>query len=205
MPGRSQTFPPTGQNSLQNGTIGDGGNRTRGPFPPNIGLGIPVTAHRGFVRAFAVVDAEDYPRLAAHRWHFGNARWRLVKREEPVSGGYVRRYLHREVLGLAPDDQRRVDHINGDTLDNRRANLRIVTDAENAQNQGSRGGSSRYRGVTFDKSRGRWMATAMLNGRRTTIGRYATEIEAAEAAAEWRARNMPFSAEGTRKSKGLGT
>lgn len=49
--------------------------------------------------------------------------------------------------------------------------------------------------VTWDKSRGKWMATAMLDGRRTTIGRFDTEDQAAAAVAAWRAEHMPFSAE----------
>jgi hypothetical protein len=150
---------------------------------------IPLHNRAGEVVAHTLVDAEDR-HLAALRWYLdaGNA----ARSGKP----YVRRarggravYLHRQILGLRQDDPRKGDHINGDTLDNRRANLRIVTVAENAQNQGSRGGSSRHRGVCWDKARGKWMAQA--GGR--TLGRFDSEDEAAAVASAWRAEHMPFS------------
>lgn len=98
-------------------------------------------------------------------------------------------------MRLEHGDSRRVDHINGDTFDNRRSNLIVVTNAGNAQNQGSRGGSSRYRGVTWDRARRKWMASAQLNGRKVTIGRFETEDQAGGAAAAWRAVHMPHSVE----------
>ena len=155
---------------------------------------LPLHDRSGAVIAKAIVD-DGRDDLVLLRWYLDRPS---LTRTGPA---YVRRTvdplepLQRVVLGLKPGDKRKVDHIDGNTLDNRRANLRIVTDAENAQNQGSRGGSSRYRGVTWDRSRGRWMASHMLNGRRTTIGRYATEDEAGRAAAAWRAEHMPFSSE----------
>jgi len=160
---------------------------------------IPLRNRAGVITAFAVIDADD-AHLAEHVWCLDA---RTSTRTGPP---YVRRgvwrdgrrldvSLHREVLGLKHGDRRKVDHRNGDTLDNRRANLRIATVAQNAQNQGSRGGSSQYRGVTWDKSRRKWMATAMLDGRRRTIGRFGTEEEANAAAVEWRARHMPYSQE----------
>jgi hypothetical protein len=167
---------------------GDGGNRTRAKFPPNHATKNTATCREITADGHAVlVDAE-------HAWMLGRWTWRLESNPARSSKAYVVRhttlringrdkgvriYLHRAVLGLPPGDLLRVDHINGDTLDNRRANLRVATTAQNAQNQGSRGGSSRHRGVTWDKSRKKWMATATLDGRRRTIGRFGTEEEAA--------------------------
>lgn len=61
-----------------------------------------------------------------------------------------------------------MDHINGWPLDNRRANLRIITKGQNAQNQAARGGYSEHGGVTYDKSRRLWMARGSIEGRPTT-------------------------------------
>ena len=71
-----------------------------------------------------------------------------------------------------------VDHINGNGLDNRRCNLRLVTSRQNKRNQRGRG-LSNYIGVTMDKSRKKWLAQIKHYGKRFYIGRYVCEKEAA--------------------------
>jgi hypothetical protein len=158
---------------------------------------IPLRNRRGESVAHALIDVAD-AELAGFRWYLdrGNVSRSgkpYARRRDPDRPGSI--YLHRMVLGLSADDPRKGDHINGDTLDCRRSNLRIVTTAQNAQNQGSRRGSSTYRGVTWDKARQKWMATGFLDGRHKTIGRFDTEEEAASASAAWRAEHMPFSSD----------
>lgn len=154
---------------------------------------VPLRDRQGDVVAEALLDPQD-ALLAERRWYLDTAKPRSGKRYAR-RGGDPAIYLHREVLDLPPHDPRKGDHINGDTLDCRRSNLRVVTNAQNAQNQGSRGGSSAYRGVTWDKSRGKWMASATLNGRRTTIGRFDSELDAHRAAVVWRREHMPYAIE----------
>lgn len=146
----------------------------------------------------AILDADLEPGDWAWRLEKSNKGGAYVCRNVGEAHGRRRIYLHRWVLGLHPTDSRRVDHINGDPLDNRRANLRIVTTAQNAQNQGSRGGSSKYRGVTWDRTKSRWRAQGMLNGKCFFLGRYHSEDEAGAVAAEWRAKHMPYSEEARR-------
>jgi hypothetical protein len=140
-------------------------------------------------RGVALVDDEDAERVLAYRWfrHSSGYAVRNVKGER----GRVR-MLHREIVGLEPGDPREVDHISRARLDCRRANLRIVTRAENRQNTPAIGGTSRARGVSRIAKTGRWRAFAQLGGAHVHIGCFATEAEAAEAAATWRAENMPF-------------
>lgn len=150
----------------------------------------------GNVVAIARLDDADHALFADLRWHAHFSDTKTYAARVVQSRGQRHRwFLHRAILGLAPDDQRRADHINGDTLDNRRSNLRVVTTAGNAQNQGSRGGSSRFRGVSWDRSRSKWMASATLNGRRVTIGRFDDEEVAGLAARDWRAEHMPYTVE----------
>lgn len=146
---------------------------------------IPIHGIGGVVRAHALVDAEDLPRLALFRWHLVGpnkhvARWIRKGR---------RAYLHHDVMGSVE----LFDHINRNKLDNRRDNLRPATSAENAQNQDSRGGRSKYRGVVWDKPREMWRAQVMLDGRYKTLGRFRDEDEAGAAASRFRAEHMPFS------------
>lgn len=84
------------------------------------------------------------------------------------------------VHGSLPD--RFIDHINGDKTDNRLANLRLATNAENTRNVGMRShNKSGFKGVSWDKANRRWVAHATLNGRGYTLGRHSTREAAAQA------------------------
>ncbi len=75
-----------------------------------------------------------------------------------------------------------IDHINGNGLDCRRCNLRYCTISENNANRMSRkGSSSQFKGVTYDKSRGRWNAAIEIDGKSKAIGRFLNETDAAKA------------------------
>lgn len=75
-----------------------------------------------------------------------------------------------------------VDHINGDRLDNRISNLRVVDDAGNARNRGmdSRNTSGRI-GVYWHKSQKRWWAMITVSRRRKSLGYFDTIEDAAKA------------------------
>jgi len=75
-----------------------------------------------------------------------------------------------------------VDHINGNTLDNRKQNLRICEQRFNAMNRGTRkpeGKTSRFKGVHLDKKSGLWVAAIRKDGHRTSLGYFDREIDAA--------------------------
>jgi hypothetical protein len=74
-----------------------------------------------------------------------------------------------------------VDHINGDKTDNRRENLRLCTNAQNLRNGKSRGGASKYKGVSFHKQNKNWVASIMVDGMAKHIGSFAREEDAARA------------------------
>jgi hypothetical protein len=77
-----------------------------------------------------------------------------------------------------------IDHINGDSLDNRRANLRLATPSQNAYNRAKIRSkkSSRYIGVYFEKATGRWTVKIRIGrGKRLWLGRFNSEIAAARA------------------------
>jgi len=75
-----------------------------------------------------------------------------------------------------------IDHINGNGLDDRRANMRTCTNQQNMRNlRKRRSGSSIYKGVYYDKRRRTWYARICHNGKNIHLGTFATEIEAARA------------------------
>lgn len=75
-----------------------------------------------------------------------------------------------------------IDHINGNPLDNRLTNLRHATRSENmANSRPARGKSSKYLGVSFEKSRGKWAAELTRHYKKHRLGRFDSEVEAAKA------------------------
>jgi hypothetical protein len=73
-----------------------------------------------------------------------------------------------------------VDHINGDKLDNRAANLRSCTNAENTRNSKPRiGGHSKYKGVSWNKGNAKWVAYICRDGRNIHLGCFDNEADAA--------------------------
>lgn len=139
---------------------------------------VPLT--RGFV---ALVDAEFSDAVALWKWyaHFDGSRWyalRTMSFTQDARRHAITVPLHRMICP-APAGMM-VDHQNGNTLDNRRRNLRVATTAQNAANQKIRtGGTSSYRGVSrVNKG---WRACIGRNGTQMYLGRFDTEEEAARA------------------------
>lgn len=133
-----------------------------------------IPLNKGFV---AVVDDEDYERVAAFKWRVLERRdargvvtlryaMRTARRPD---GSRAMQYLYSLVMGREPGDDLDVDHVDGDGLNNRRENLRLVTRSENLRN------SRRHRegaviGVRFMRDRHRakpWRA----NVRDPSLGR----------------------------------
>jgi hypothetical protein len=75
-----------------------------------------------------------------------------------------------------------LDHIDGDRVNNRIGNLRIATRAQNAANRRPRaGGTSQFKGVSWDKDRGEWRARIKVDGRWRHLGRFTNPEDAARA------------------------
>lgn len=126
----------------------------------------------------ALIDDID-SHLASLRWGFRN---RYVRRTVTKASSY--QLLHRAVTNAPKGSV--VDHINGDPLDNRRANLRVVTQRTNAHNRTGtpKNGSHGAIGVTWNKRQ--WQAQIRVDGRLKHIGVFPTldEAKAARATAE---------------------
>lgn len=138
--------------------------------PADVELGkIPLTSGK-----YAIVDADMYEYLMKWKWHVKNGRY-AVRRDQKTRK-FV--YMHR-VIARTPDGLE-TDHIDGDGLNNRRANLRHCTHQQNGWNQRQkRRKYSRFQGVSWKDKR--WIAQITVNGKVITLGTYTAEEDAAEA------------------------
>ncbi len=124
---------------------------------------------------FAIVDAKDYKWLSKHKWCASNKRGTIYAIRRTKEGKTV--YMHREIM-KAPKGTI-VDHIDHNTLNNRRCNLRVCTPEQNYANMGPHGGKSGYVGV-YPRG-GKWEAGITWHGRHFYLGRYDDPVEAARA------------------------
>jgi len=88
--------------------------------------------------------------------------------------------MHRSILNVP--DSLVVDHINGNGLDNRKANLRPATRSQNACNIPKyKPSRSKYKGLTWHKARRKWNARIRKNGKTYSLGYFDSQIPAAKA------------------------
>jgi len=135
---------------------------------------------------FAMVDAEDFDRVNEFKWQYLKVGTGYARRKQHIGykdGKRIQKIIsmHRFIIGVE-DSKVHVDHINHDTLDNRKSNLRLCTNAENGRNRKiQKGGFSKYKGV-FKSSKSRikpFRARIMFNQKPINLGSFAAEREAA--------------------------
>jgi len=127
--------------------------------------------------SYSIVDEEDYDRVIEVGWHKVRAS---AQNDMPIYYAKSRKgLLHRFILNVT-DSNINIDHINRDTFDNRKCNLRPCTRDQNMMNSGPRlGSSSKYKGVCFVNPRKLWKATIGMNGKSYFLGEFTCETEAA--------------------------
>lgn len=159
-------------------------HRARIASSPNRVLRVPGFTLIGLTRGLiAVADEDAFDLAAGMKWYAISCGSKFyachTKRRKDLSETIL---LHRLLTG-APNGMV-VDHINGDTMDNRSANLRVCTAQENLWNQSVRRDSaSGVRGIRQDKKSGRWKVSVMRDRRDHWVGSFET-LDAAKAAHE---------------------
>jgi hypothetical protein len=131
----------------------------------------------------AIIDTEDFEHLSKLHWHAavtGGNTFYAARRKKTDDGKWSIVYLHRELLGLIKGDRREVDHINHNTLDNRRSNLRIATRQQNVMNT-RRLCQPGLKGTFYSKNAKKWTAQLTVDRKAMHLGYFPTE-EAAHSA-----------------------
>ncbi len=138
----------------------------------------------------AIVDAEDYHALSRHKWHCRfRSHTRYAARTAPINSGKPSLIMmHRVILNAPPGLY--VDHINGNGLDNRKCNLRLVSDAINHMNRHRRKPTRLGLPMGVSRHHRRFQATIRILGRSVNLGLFSTPEEAHEVYAKAREQKL---------------
>lgn len=124
-----------------------------------------------------IFDTEDLDKVKDIAWYATN-------RNYINSYSNKKLYIFHRFVTNTPDGMV-VDHINGDTLDNRKCNLRICTEAENHRNHKiAKNNTSGCTGVSFESGIQKWRATIKYNGKKIELGSYSNYDDAVAARKE---------------------
>jgi len=131
---------------------------------------------------FALVDDEDYELVNKFKWYASVHKWgSYAVRHVKKNGIQKTIHMHRFIVGERADGFE-VDHIDGNGLNNTKANLRTATRSQNMSNiKKPKHNSSGYKGVSFSKQRNKFQATIQVDGKTIGLGRYETADDAARA------------------------
>jgi HNH endonuclease len=129
-----------------------------------------------------IVDDEDFDWLTQWKWQ---AKWNTCTRSFyavhsiKTGKGVTKFAMHRIIM--EPLKGFEVDHVNNNTLDNRRKNLRICTKGENQRNR--RGptlkNGSGFLGVSWNKEKRKWVAQIRVDHCSHYLGCFDSKEEAA--------------------------
>ena len=134
---------------------------------------------------FTIVDDIDFKWLNKWKWHVGSSGYAVrkvhLKKSKPYKSFNIQ--MHRLIANTPPNLQ--TDHINRNKLDNRRKNLRSLTNQQNSFNRSIKeSNTSGFSGVSWDKARDKWKAYITINAKMINIGRYVDKEDAIKARRE---------------------
>lgn len=119
---------------------------------------------------FCLIDEEDYNKIKDYCWSLSKAGYAVAREGK---------FLHKM---FCPNTKGFTDHINGNTLDNRKCNLRPASVLENNRNHKVRkDNSSGVSGVVWLNASQKWSAVIYLNQRTTRLGSYTNINDAIKA------------------------
>jgi hypothetical protein len=135
-----------------------------------------ITLTKGYE---AVIDAADISLVFGCNWGalVKPTTVYAVRSETKTKGRRRKIYMHRIIMNAPKDMQ--VDHIDGQGINNTRANLRLATNAQNGHNSRvKRNSKSGLKGAWLDKQSGKFRSSILINGQRIRLGSFGTPEEA---------------------------
>ncbi len=129
-----------------------------------------------------IIDDEDYILISRYKWHTLKTNVNYYAATN-IGGRKNRKYILMHRLIMHANDERDVDHINYNGLDNRKINLRLCSRKNNIRrkNKCIKPCSSQYKGVWWRKDTKKWAAEITVDGKKIALGCFMNEIEAAQA------------------------
>lgn len=131
-----------------------------------------------------LVDDSDSERILAMSWRVKTQKYGAVYFITNIRKGSETHtmLLHRFILDCETGDGKIVDHIDGDTLNCQRCNLRFVTKQQNNWNKGlNRTSTTGFKGVSYRKDIGKYRSRINFNGREIVLGYYTRPEDAGQA------------------------
>lgn len=122
-----------------------------------------------------IFDIEDYDKIKEYHWHKNSGGYAVsnIKKD----GKWITVQMHRLIMNVSDDIE--VDHIHGNKLDNRKSELRVITQANNKKNKSKyKNNTSGYKGVSWKKDNQKWVANIQCNGQFLYLGSFDTAYEA---------------------------
>lgn len=133
-------------------------------FKNNYIIGIDDSGNR------FIFDIDDYGIISPYYWYVDKNNYVVSY----INNKYI--FMHRFLMN---PNQKFVDHINRNTTDNRKSNLRLVTNQENKMNHNlSSNNSSGISGVAWIKNQNKWRAYIKYKGKSYYLGQFINKEEA---------------------------
>lgn len=128
---------------------------------------------------FVTIDDRDYSLISQYNWYYNPEGYAMTRKT--IDGKRTTIWMHRLIMGAQPGQK--IDHRDGNGLNNQRSNLRFATAAENMQNRRKqqKAATSKYKGVYWFRPGGKWIARIYFNRKNIHLGLFENEMEAAQA------------------------
>lgn len=127
-----------------------------------------------------MIDDEDFELISRYKWYTQKGNNGIIYAATYSANNNNRIKMHRLIMGIT-NPKIEIDHIDHDGLNNQKQNLRLCSHQQNSMNQRKTKGTSKYKGVYWDKERNKRGVRIGYNYKKINLGRFDEQIDAAKA------------------------